>query len=248
MAELAAHFHVVSVDLPGHGFTHVTADVERRSNPYALAGMARALGALLEHLGERPGLAVGHSAGVSVLLRMAVDGLIAPARIVGICPALIAPPAWYVTFVAPLLGLVVESGPVANGAAWLASGTAIVKQMLASTGSPLTADQLARYRTLCTFPEHVHAALSMMARWDLPALQRELGALKTPVHLIAGRGDRWIPAAPLERAARGIPRLTWQVEDGGHLLPEERPEVVVRELLAGREANGGTQNARATTA
>jgi magnesium chelatase accessory protein len=176
-------------------------------------------------------VAAGHSAGVSVLLRMAVDGLITPERLVGICPALIAPPAWYVAFVAPVLGLVVESAPVAGGAAWLASGTRVVDQMLASTGSPLTAAQLARYRALCAVPEHVHAALTMMSRWDLPALRRDLGALRTPVHLVAARGDRWIPIAPLERAARGIPHMSWQVEEGGHLLPEERPEAVIRALL-----------------
>lgn len=228
---LAAHFHLVSIDLPGHGFTQVPAEVERRRNPYALAAMSRAVGELLTHLGERPTVAAGHSAGVSVLLRMVVDGQIAPARLVGFCPALIAPPAWYVAFVAPLLGLVVESRPVAGGAAWLASGTRIVEQMLGSTGSPLSAVQLARYRALCAKPEHVHAALTMMSRWDLPALRRDLGALRTPVDLVAGRQDRWIPCAPLERAAQGIPGMTWRVEEGGHLLPEERPEVVIDRLL-----------------
>ncbi|MFN9204748.1 MAG: alpha/beta fold hydrolase [Gemmatimonas sp.] len=193
--------------------------------------MARAVGEVLTALGERPVVAAGHSAGLSVLLRMTVDGLMTPQRLVGFCPALIAPPAWYVAFVAPLLGFLVESGPVADGAARLASGTRLVEQMLASTGSRLTEAQRARYRALCATPEHVHAALTMMSRWDLPALRRDLGSLRASVHLVAARGDRWIPVGPLERAARGMPGMTWQVEDGGHLLPEERPEVVTQTLV-----------------
>lgn len=229
---LAAHYHVVNVDLPGHGFTQVSAAVERDRNPYALAGMARLLHGLLAELRITPHTVVGHSAGVSVLLRMTVDGFITPARIVGVCPALIAPPAWYVTLIAPMLGLVLESDVVVGSTARLAAGTRLIERMLSSTGSPLTAEQLARYRMLCSRPAHVHAAIAMMARWDLPSLFRDIGVLRTPVQLIAGRRDRWIPLASLSRAAERIPGVSLSVEEGGHLLPEERPEVVLRALGA----------------
>ena len=236
---LAPHAHIVTLDLPGHGFTDVPASVERAGNPFSLAGMARAVSALLTELGVRPHVVVGHSAGVSVLMRMAVDGLISPQRLVGICPALVAPPDWYITFIAPLLGLVVESDLMASSAARLAAGTRIVQQMLQSTGSVLTPAQLARYRLLCTRPAHVHAALSMMARWDLPALLRDTGALHPPLRLVAARGDRWIPLAPLSRAVQRLPGMSLVVEEGGHLLPEERPEVVVREVLAALTRESG---------
>lgn len=229
-APVARHFHCIAVDLPGHGFTHVTADRERTRPPFTLPGMAQALGALLRHLGVTPAVAVGHSAGAAVLLRMTLDGAIAPERLLGVCPALVAPPAWYVTLIAPLLGAFVEQPFVAASAAQLAVATRLVQRVLASTGSPLTAAQLDRYRQLCARPEHVHAALAMMARWDLPALQRDWHALRTPLHLIAAQGDQWIPRPALERAVQGIPGLTWQVEEGGHLLPEERPDVVVRAI------------------
>lgn len=238
---LATHFHIVNIDLPGHGFTHVPATVEHAHSPYTLVGMARLLHGLLAALGIAPHTVVGHSAGVSVLLRMVVDGHIAPTRILGVCPALVPPPAWYVALIAPMLGLVLERDVVANATARLAAGTRLIEGMLASTGSPLTAEQKARYRQLCSRPEHVHAAIAMMARWDLPALFRDLGVLRTPVQLIAGRQDRWIPLAALSRAVERIPGVSLTVEEGGHLLPEERPEVIVRELLTGATGDYATE-------
>ena len=236
-AALAEQFHIVSVDLPGHGFTQVPANVERAQNPYALAGMARLLHYLLDELGIRPDVVVGHSAGVSVLLRMTLDGLLSPRLILGVCPALVPPPQWYVALVAPVLALVLESDTVAGTTARLAAGTSLIERMLASTGTPLTTEQSARYRQLCSRPEHVHAAIAMMARWDLPALFRDIGVLRTPVHLIAARSDRWIPLAPLSRAIERIPGVTLTVEEGGHLLPEERPEAVVRGILQTLQKN-----------
>ena len=229
---LHGHYHVVNIDLPGHGFTEVPAPVERARNPYSLAGMSRLLHALLDGIGVRPQVVVGHSAGVSVLLRMVLDGYLAPARLLGVCPALVPPPAWYVALIAPVLGRVLETDAVAGTTARLAAQTRLIAHMLASTGTTLTAPQAARYRQLCSRPAHVHAAIAMMARWDLPALFRDMGVLRTPVQLIAARGDRWIPLAPLRRAVARIPGMTLTVEEGGHLLPEERPEVIVHALCA----------------
>lgn len=229
-ADLAPHFHIVNVDLPGHGFTHVPAEVERRTNPYSLPGMARALGALLEHLDVQPQLAAGHSAGVAVMMRATLDGLLRPDRMVGFCPALVPPPAWYVAFAAPLMGLLVESDLVSTTAATLAANTRVVQQLLGTTGSTLTDAQLARYAQLCATSGHVHGALTMMARWDLPTLHRDSGAWRTPLTLVAARGDRWIPLSALHRAVAGLPQVTLIEEEGGHLLPEERPQVIVREL------------------
>lgn len=229
---------VVSVDLPGHGFSHVPVAVERASNAYALASMARSLGRLLQHLQLLPSVAVGHSAGMAVLLRMTLDGEIAPKMLLGVCPALVAPPAWYVAFVAPVLGALVESDAAAHGGARLAADTRIVKRMLDSTGSALTAPQLARYELLCRKPEHIHAALTMMARWNLPELLRDAVALRTPVQLLAGKQDRWVPIAPLTRAVAGLVAVQLEAVDGGHLLAEEKPNDVIRKVEGGL-INGG---------
>lgn len=227
-AMLAKSFTVISTDLPGHGFTVVPPAVERARDVYTIDGMALALQQLLDALRLQPEVAVGHSAGVPVLLRMALRRGIAPRRIVGLCAALVAPPALYVSLIAPIIGTLVESDVVAQSAAKLAAGTRIIRAMLESTGSTLTPAQLARYEWLCTKPTHVHAALAMMARWDLPTLMRDLATLETPLDVIAGQRDRWVPESPLRRAVARVRGATYRVEDGGHLLMEERGEEVAK--------------------
>ena len=227
---LAQRYHVVAIDLPGHGFTRPAAPAARTQQPFALADMAAALAGLLRHLGVAPQFAVGHSAGMPVLMQLALRGDIAPQHMLGVCPALVAPPAWYVSLVAPLLATLVESDAVANGGAWMAQRTRLVRLMLGSAGSPLTAPQLARYEWLCRQPDHVHAALAMMARWDLPALMREAATLRVPLTLLAGRQDRWVPLPSLRRAAARLPSATLVDVPGGHLLPEEHPHEVLARI------------------
>lgn len=224
---LATRFRVLAVDLPGHGFTSGGA---LGGDRYALPTMARALGDLLDHLGVRPALAAGHSAGVPILLQLACEQRIAPIRIVGFNAALVPPPQLYLSLIAPLLGAIVERDIVAQGGAWLAGATTIVELMLSSSGTTLDADALARYRWLCTKPEHVHAALTMMSRWDLPRLLRDAVTLRTRVRIIAGRRDRWVPPDALSRVVDRLPSAEFVVEEAGHLLPEERADIVLREL------------------
>jgi magnesium chelatase accessory protein len=229
-ASLARRYRVVAIDLPGHGFTEAADPAARAPQPFALPAMASAVAALLRHLGVLPRFAVGHSAGMPVLMQLALQRDIAPQHLLGVCPALVAPPAWYVQLLAPVLAAVVESDAVAAGGAWVAQRTPLVRFMLESAGSPLTAPQLARYEWLCRQPDHVHAALSMMSRWDLPALMREAATLRTPLTLLAGRADRWVPLAALRRAARRLPAATLVDVPGGHLLPEERPDEVLARI------------------
>jgi len=223
---LGARYRCIAVDLPGHGFTDVPAD----PTWYTIPGMAQGLGRLLRTLGITPHRVAGHSAGVPVLLQMARLGLIAPDRIIGVNPALIPPPATYMTLLAPLLSAMVEPEPVARGGAWLARGTRLIEWMLATSGSRLTPEQLARYRWLCERPGHVHAALTMMARWDLPRLLRDVAALTVPLEIFAGSRDRWVPPRPLAVIADGLPFARFHTLTGGHLLPEEHPDQVAEVL------------------
>ncbi|MBU6365068.1 MAG: alpha/beta fold hydrolase [Gemmatimonadetes bacterium] len=229
---LARHCTVLTLDLPGHGFTRLLARPAGTPDPLALRGMAAAVADVLQALDARPTVVAGHSAGVPLLLRLILDGAIAPERVVGICPALVPPePLLQATLGAPLAALA-TAAPVARAGAWLARTTGVVPAMLASTGSPLTPAQAARYAWLCTDPARVHAALAMMARWDLPGVLRDAHALRVPVTLLAGARDRWVPLAALRRAVeRFLPQASLAVAPGGHLLPEEDPARVVAAIL-----------------
>ena len=66
---LAKYFTLVAPDLPGHGFTGTPG-----GDGLSLPGMASGLAALLSKLEIEPMLAVGHSAGAAVALRMGRDG------------------------------------------------------------------------------------------------------------------------------------------------------------------------------
>lgn len=228
---LAASHDVVLIDLPGHGFTRPAEGASLSDQRYSLHGMSAALGALLRQLDIDPVRVAGHSAGVPILMRLALDGHIAPARIVGFNPALVPPPPFYITFVAPLVGLLVERDMVAEGGAWLARATDVVRMMLGSSGTVLPDAQLERYRRLCEQPSHVHAALTMMSRWDLPRLLREALALRVPLELIGGTRDRWVPREALARVVERLPMARFDTIDAGHLIPDERPDVVVERLL-----------------
>ena len=81
---LARRFTVIAPDLPGHGFSAMPAP-DRLSLP----GMARGVSDLLEALGARPSLVVGHSAGAAILARMVLDGMIAPDRLISLNGALL---------------------------------------------------------------------------------------------------------------------------------------------------------------
>ena len=71
---LGQHYHVVAVDLPGHGFT-----TGRPVGGLSIAGMAGAVATLLGTLQVTPQVIIGHSAGAAIAARLAIDGRASPA-------------------------------------------------------------------------------------------------------------------------------------------------------------------------
>jgi magnesium chelatase accessory protein len=222
---LTADWRVIGVDLPGHGFTAMPADPSRLS----LTGMAADLATLLDALGVAPDVVVGHSAGAAVLLRMALDRRISPRAIVGINAALAEWPDWYRDLLSPFIAAVATLPIVARLAAWQASGRGAVDRLLASTGSSIPVAQRAWYALFARSATHDRAVLTMMANWDVNALWRDLPSLETPVTLIAGDRDRWVPPAVAERSASRLRHARVVVVPGtGHLTMEEAPAAVAR--------------------
>ncbi len=214
---LAEHFCVVAPDLPGHGFTELPP-----AHRLSLPAMARALSGLLAALELRPALAVGHSAGAAILLRMCLDGLIAPDCVVSLNGALLPLGGVAGPFFSPIAKLLVLNPFVPRLLAWRAADRAVVRRLITDTGSVLEPADLERYGRLFSTPGHVAGALGMMANWDLPPLARDLPRLRTKLVLVAGGNDRAIPPADAARVAAMVPGAEVRTLPGlGHLAHEE---------------------------
>lgn len=222
---LASGFTLVAPDLPGHGFTGTPA-----GDRLTLPGVAELVTALLRRLQVEPALAVGHSAGAAVAARMAIDGAIRPAGLVGLAPALaVFDPA--PAILAPLVGAVARSGLAAELLSRLAMGPTLAST-LRSTGSRLDDEMIELYRRLASRPGHVNGVLTMMSRWDVAPLIADLPRLAVPAELVIPALDRWIARAPVERAAARIPRHRLvDLPGAGHLAHEELPGPVARIIL-----------------
>jgi magnesium chelatase accessory protein len=235
---LAKHFTVVAPDLPGHGFTAVPAS----QDGYTLPGVSAGIGTLLDVLGLRQKVivAVGHSAGAAIALRMCLDGLIAPVAVISLNGALLPFP--------------VPSGIAGSAARWLfTSGVAArvfsflagtgptVERVMRGTGSVLDADGLKFYRRLAVNQGHVAGAMALMGNWDLHPLLHDLPNLKTKLVLVNGSKDGMVPPAEAYRIRALMPKAELISLPGlGHLAHEERPGEIAAlvERIVAHEAPG----------
>ena len=228
MPLLAAHFTVIAPDLPGHGFTSAPAD----SSGMSLPAMARSVASLLTVLDVEPVVAVGHSAGAAILVRMALFGLIAPAAIISLNGALVPLAAMPEEIFGPIARVMTALSFVPRLFAWQASSPRALQRLVDSTGSTLDADGVKFYSRLASNSGHVAAALGMMANWGLKALERDLPNLKVPLVLVTSEGDRTVPPGETRRVrqllaqarAISVPRL-------GHLAHEEDPAAFAAIIL-----------------
>jgi magnesium chelatase accessory protein len=216
----------LAIDLPGHGFTSMPPAPE-----LGLPGMAAAVTGLLEALDWQPTLAVGHSAGAAILVRMALDGRLPAGAIAAINGAFVPYGGWAAPMLSPLARMMYAAKWVPALVARRAADPAVVRRLVAGTGSVLGSEGLSLYGRLMRSPGHNEAALGMMAHWDLRPLQRELPGLVTPLHLLAADGDRAVPPHQALSIAESKPQTTLTVLKGlGHLAHEEAPEVVANWL------------------
>jgi magnesium chelatase accessory protein len=242
---LAQHFEVLAVDLPGHGFSGLPATPQGLS----MEGMARALAALLQQLRVQPALLVGHSAGAAIAVRMALDGLSAPAAIVSLNGALLPLQGLVAPFFLPIARVMAALPLVPRFFAWRAADRAVLQRLMDGTGSRVDAEGMGLYARLVANPGHVQGALGMMANWDLHTLRRDLPRLAVPLSLVVGSHDGTVPPQQAQQTLallRSSPDSTLTTWPGlGHLAHEEEPARAAEHVLAVARSRGLVSGAAA---
>ncbi|MFN3371709.1 MAG: alpha/beta fold hydrolase BchO [Sphingomonadaceae bacterium] len=224
---LLSDYRRIAVDLPGHGFTSVPADL-------SLGAMARALRALLAALDFRPDAIVGHSAGAAIAMRLVLDGVVAPRLVAGIGAAL-QPFPGPAAFLFPSIARSLVMNPLVPA---LVAATASLpgeprRFLERATGSRIDEAGARLYGRLFRNHAHVASTLGMMAAWDLAPLVRDMPRLGVPLLLLHGTRDRTIPADVSVKAARQVPDGRAVLLPGlGHLAHEEAPVAVAGPLRA----------------
>jgi len=233
LAPWLARTHTLLIpDLPGHAHSQRPA-----ADGLSLPGMARLLGALLQALGARPALLVGHSAGAAVAARMCLDGHCAPQDLVSLNGAWYPPRGVSQGWFAPAAKLLVRNPLVPHFFAWQASRPAVLKRLLDSTGSRLDAAAARPYARLVSQPAHVAAVLAMMAAWDLRPLLHDLPRLRTRLHLVVGDADATVAPREAHQVQQWVPGSRVHRLPGlGHLAHEE-DALAVATLLSGLVAD-----------
>lgn len=213
---LAQEFHLLAPDLPGHGFTGMPSNAG-----LSLPGSARLMHELLKETGFEPEIAVGHSAGVAVLVEMALAGMIRPKLIVAINGALL--PIRGASLFSPLARLLFLNPLAPKLFAWRAVSPSATRRLLEGTGSSIDARGVELYQRLFRKLGHVAGTLGMMANWDLDVLQRRIGRLSMPLVLISGANDKAVPPGDARIVAAKVPGARiMPLPTGGHLVHEEQ--------------------------
>jgi magnesium chelatase accessory protein len=224
---LTPYFDVIAPDLPGHGFT---------SSPpphrLSLPGMAMDVGRLLDVIGVKPDVAVGHSAGAAILARICLDGKITPRLLVSLNGAFMPFGGIAHHLFSPLAKLLVMNPLAPHLFAWQASSPGAVERLIANTGSTIDPRGIALYRKLVRSPAHVGAALRMMANWKLEPLLHDLPLLAPTLVLVAAANDRSISPDVAQQVREILPQaIVERVPSLGHLAHEEQPQLIADIVL-----------------
>jgi magnesium chelatase accessory protein len=227
MPLLAESHHVIAIDLPGHGQT-----ISRASSNFKLERMAEGVAAVMNVMKLSPDIVVGHSAGAAILAYACARKLLHPQTYFSFNGAFYPFGGWAGGLFSPIAKLAAFNSFLPRMLSGLAS-RATAEKLLRDTGSSISAEGVDHYFNLFKRPNHVAAALGMMASWDLTGMDACLARLEPRAIFVAGQQDKAVPPSTADRAAaRCRNAKSVHIEGLGHLLHEENPALAA-EIIKG---------------
>ena len=225
--DLRDEFRLVFLDLRGHGYSARPSD-----SRYSIQDHADAVIGLMEHLGLKSAVLVGHSLGSGVALLAALNELSRPTRLVSklVLLAGSAHPEQLHFFGRWL------SVPII---AWLATqltpATLITRMALRHAfydHAKVTDSLIELYAKYQRIPGTLSALMWTVRSFiavDIDFVRRSLRQIQIPVLNILGEYDRIVPRSTAEALRNLLPQCSLEIIDGvGHVPQEESPETVVR--------------------
>tara|TARA_R110001606_G_scaffold358861_2_gene510585 strand:+ start:135 stop:1100 length:966 start_codon:yes stop_codon:yes gene_type:complete len=227
VALLGDKYHLISLDLYGHGLTgpNPTGAYDADTN---IAAAVR----VLDTVGVDKAYWVGNSMGGWLTWRA---GLSVPERTSGLV-LIDASGAQVEQKIQPYLGARLAQSSIGQMLLPEITPRFLVKSSLKENFAQperLTEDLVDRYWELLRFPGNRKAAVDRMKTAREPEKWAEVGTLKMPVLLLWGEQDKAIPmshARAFEADIPGSKLITYA--DAGHLPMEETPEQVARDIDA----------------
>lgn len=221
MPLLAPDFHVISIDLPGHGFTRIG-----RKQRCGVDPMAEDVIALADQEGWQIDAIVGHSAGAALGFRMLQMGCSPRGTIVGLNAALGNFPG-LAGVIFPMMAKMLTFNPLTANIVSSATTPQSIKRLIEGTGSHIDDVGLKLYHELVSSRNHVDGALTMMSQWKLDGVLTRLAETQQKALLIVGENDLAVPPITSESAAAKLPNAkVMRLPKLGHLAHEEAPEMV----------------------
>lgn len=190
------------------------------------AGNAQRLSALLGATGVQRAVLVGHSWGGGVALQMALDH---PAQVAGLC--LLGSIGSRLSWTNWDRLLAFPGIAQAAGAATCRTAALAPRLFVSATGSQLPHAKLQDVRRQGREWQRRGAAKAIAAEQRFlvtrgQELARRLGEVTAAALVVTGDQDRTVPPAAAADLARALPRGVLLTLPGGHLLPQETPELV----------------------
>ena len=226
MPLLAESHRVVAIDLPGHGQT-----VSLSSSNFKLESMGDGVADVMRAMKIEPDIVVGHSAGAAILAYACARKLLRPQNYISFNGAFYPFGGWAGSLFSPIAKLAAFNAFLPRMVSGMAT-RAKVEKLMQDMGSSLSPEGVDLYFNLFKQPNHVAAALGMMASWDLSGMEATLARLEPSCVFVAGDQDKAVPPDTADRAAaRCRNAKSVHIKGLGHLLHEENPSLAAEIII-----------------